>query len=204
MKLMQKSLLATLLLAGVIGTANAASVTYDYLGNDFNIFQTFDPLQGGGIITNTLPSKVGPRITGSATFADGIDNQVTSYMLTDGLNTFDNTTAANPGFNMTFINNNVNTWTISLINDESFQGLEFIYTQLFTQGGEDTAQDQSFFYKEVNGVVLIRDFASNNRLGGSWSLRQEQVSEVPVPAALPLMASALGLFGLARSRKQSV
>ena len=27
------------------------------------------------------------------------------------------------------------------------------------------------------------------------------VSEVPVPAALPLMASALGIFGLSRRRK---
>ena len=31
----------------------------------------------------------------------------------------------------------------------------------------------------------------------------EDISEVPVPAALPLMASALGLFGLSRKRKQT-
>ena len=55
MKLMQKSLLATLLLVGIISTANAATVTYDYLGNDFNSFLTFDPLQGGLIRPNTLP-----------------------------------------------------------------------------------------------------------------------------------------------------
>ena len=34
-----------------------------------------------------------------------------------------------------------------------------------------------------------------------WTL---QVNAVPVPAALPLMASAIGLFGFAKRRKQSV
>ena len=203
MKSMQKSLLATLLLAGIISTANAASVTYDYVGNAFDSFTTFDPLQGGEIGTNTLPQKVGPRITGSATFSDGIDNPVTSYMLSDGLNTIDNTMADSLSFDMTFINNNVNTWVILLINNEGFFGSDFNSTQLLTQN-QSFVVDSSLFFKQENGETLILDTASNGNQGGPWSLRQEQVSEVPVPAALPLMASALGLFGLARSRKQIV
>lgn len=203
MKMIQKSLLATLLLAGIVSTANAASVTYDYVGNNFNFFQTHDPLFGVTFPTDTLPSKVGSRITGSATFADGIDNQVTSYMLTDGLNTIDNTMADSLGFEMTFINNNVNTWFISLVNNEGFFGLDLNSIQLFTQF-QGFGNDTSYFFKQENGQVLIEDLASIGNQGGSWSLRQEQVSEVPVPAALPLMASALGLFGFARSRKQAV
>ena len=202
MKSMQKCLLATLLLAGIVSAANAASVTYDYVGNDFNNFLAFDQVQGGSIVTDTLPSKVGPRITGSATFADGIDNSVTSYMLTDGLNTIDNTMADSLAFEMTFINNSVNTWFIALINNEVRSGFDQISTQLTTQA-QAGILDQSLFQEQENGVFLIQDVGSV-ATQGSWSLRQEQVSEVPVPAALPLMASALGLFGFARSRKQAV
>lgn len=202
MKMIQKSLLATLLLAGIVSTANAASVTYDYVGNNFNFFLTYDPLFGVTFPTDTLPSKVGPRITGSATFADGIDNPVTSYMLTDGINTIDNTTVDSFGFEMTFINNNVNTWFISLVDNEFPSGLDFNSTQLFT-AAQGITTDSSFFSMQESGVFLINEGASNAGQGGSWSLRQEQVSEVPVPAALPLMASALGLFGFARSRKQA-
>ena len=204
MKSMQKSLLATLLLAGIISTANAASVTYDYQGNFFDSFQTFDPLTNGVIISNTLPAKVGPRITGSATFADGIDNPVTSYMLSDGINTIDNTMADSLGFTMSFINNDVHLWSIVLVNNEGNFGLDFNTTQLFTANdvfGLNT--DRSIFSELENGQFTIDDTAFNSDTG-TWTLRQEQVSEVPVPAALPLMASALGLFGLARSRKQFV
>ena len=201
---MQKSLLATLLLASIISTANAASVTYDYQGNFFDSFQTFDPLTNGVIISNTLPAKVGPRITGSATFADGIDNPVTSYMLSDGINTIDNTMADSLGFTMSFINNDVHLWSIVLVNNEGNFGLDFNTTQLFTANdffGLNT--DRSIFSELENGQFTIDDTAFNSDTG-TWTLRQEQVSEVPVPAALPLMASALGLFGLARSRKQFV
>ena len=46
----------------------------------------------------------------------------------------------------------------------------------------------------------------SSRLDGDYDdfvvgLRFQPVSEVPVPAALPLMATALGLFGLSRRRK---
>ena len=202
MKLIQKSLLSTLLLAGIISNANAASVTYDYVGNNFIFFQTYDPISNVSFETNTLPSKVGPRMTGSATFADGIDNSVTSYMLTDGLNTIDNTMADGAGFEMTFNNNNVDTWYISLVNNEGVLGSDFNSTQLFTQF-QGFVIDYSYFQAQENGAFLILDFASITNQG-AWTLRQEQVSEVPVPAALPLMASALGLFGFAKRRKQSV
>ena len=38
---------------------------------------------------------------------------------------------------------------------------------------------------------------------GPVAVPPPNVSEVPVPAALPLMASALGLFGLAKRRKSA-
>ncbi len=202
MKLMQKTMLASLLLAGMLSSANAASVTYDYVGNDFVNFTTYDPLTN--VISNatTVPSHIGPRITGSAAFANGIDNLVTSYMLTDGKNTLDNTMGINPSFFMTFNNNNVDKWAIALASFDTT-----VYIGLSTAGDAFLSlagTDISVYNDTINALTLASDFGSIVGSSGTWTLRNEQVSEVPVPAALPLMASALGLFGFAKRRKQSV
>lgn len=198
MKLMQKTLLASLLLASVMSNAYAATVTYDYVGNDFNIFTAFDPITGGTGGSATLSAVLGPKITGSVTYANGIENGVTSYMLTDSKNTLDNSNSNIPlPFNMTFLNNSVDTWTIVLnttVND--------VFVSLATNN-EGTARDQSYRATSFNGVSII-DVGDIVLSPGLWTLRQEQVSSVPVPATLPLMASALGLFGWARGRKQAV
>lgn len=200
MKLMQKTMLASLLLAGMMSSANAVAVTYDYVGNVFNRFAAIDPLTGNLGLSDTLPSNVGPRITGSATFADGIDNAVTNFILTDGKNTLDNSLAINnPSFYMSFINNNVDTWAIALT---TFDSAKEIGMSLYTSSGNGL--DQSVYYAYTNGQSVANDFADILDSPGTWTLRNEQVSEVPVPAALPLMASALGLFGFAKRRKQSV
>ena len=85
--------IASTLTLALCGTANAASVTYDYLGKDFDTFFINDSTFGVPINTSTLPATIRPRIIGSATFANGIENEVTSYFLTDGFNTLDNATA---------------------------------------------------------------------------------------------------------------
>ena len=192
--------IASAITLALCGTANAASVTYDYLGNDFESFFTLDS-NGITVNTSTLPATIGPRITGSATFADGIENQVTSYFLTDGINTLD-TTLNSPamGFGMTFINGNVDTWNIALstfeIIDSTLKGNGLLS---FFDGF--AGRDASDKYEFINGLLVLDDRGGTlDTAGGSWSLRQEQVSAVPVPAALPLMASALGLFGFARRK----
>ena len=200
MKLMQKTMLAALFLAGVLSSVSAVAVTYDYIGNAFNRFAAIDPITNDVEPTDTLPANVGPRITGSATFADGIDNPVTSYILTDGQNTLDNTMPGVRFFNMTFENNDVNTWRIGLA-----RTVNNVSLSLFTIfDGNLIIEDQSTYLILNNDSLAADDFANILGSPGTWTLRDEQVSEVPVPAALPLMASALGLFGLARSRKQFV
>ena len=84
--------IASAITLALCGTANAASVTYDYVGSVFNKFTVFNPATQNYNETTILPSHLGPRTTGSATFTDGIENPVTSYMLTDGITTFDSTT----------------------------------------------------------------------------------------------------------------
>ncbi|MBC7786828.1 MAG: hypothetical protein H7Z18_05115 [Methylophilaceae bacterium] len=92
MKVVQKLMLSMLLLARVNSTANASTVTYDYVGSDFNAFVILNPSTRSLEISNTLPSTIGPRITGSATFADGIDNPV----LSDGFKTLGSIVSIRP------------------------------------------------------------------------------------------------------------
>ena len=64
-------------------------------------------------------------------------------------------------------------------------------TSLF--GGEDGSVVRDLL-RQTSQFAVIRSSL------GTWTLRQEQVSADPVPAALLLMASALGVFGIARRR----
>ncbi len=199
MKIVQKAMLTTLLLVSAISTANASSVTYDYVGRAFDTYQGYDASVG---YSSTFPSTIGPRITGSATFADGIDNTVTSYMLTDGINTLDSSNVSQYQFNMDFVNNNVNSWSIYLVNNYYNTNN---YSFLNTVRTNNYSIDQSIIYSlNTDGGYQNFDFAYNQYQPGTWTLHQDEVSSVPVPAALPLMASALGLFGFAKRRKQSV
>ncbi len=198
MKIVQKAMLTTLLLVSVISTANASSVTYDYVGSAFDNYSSYDPVTGTGV----LPLTIGPRITGSATFANGIDNPVTSYMLTDGINTLDNSGANQYQFNMDFVNNNVNSWGIYIYNQQIVGNYTYLYTfDNFSTNPFDESLKYTF---NIYGTSGAYDYAFNQNQPGTWTLHQDEVSSVPVPAALPLMASALGLFGFAKRRKQLV
>lgn len=201
---------ATLLTLAMCSTANASSVTYDYLGNNFDSFNAYDGVTGIYNV-DTLPSTIGPRITGSVTFADGIDNAVTSFMLTDGIHTLSNDTInlTNNLFSMTFNNDNVDTWYVNLsADDHLIDANNHNYVQLITVNSNNNdfyTTDVSIF-SQISLYGSQRLYGYGNNLGnyGTWTLHQDEVSSVPVPAALPLMASALGLFGLTRRRKQSV
>ena len=203
--------IASAITLALCGTANAASVTYDYIGNDFDFFRVVDRLTFSDVhIIDTLPPNVGPRITGSATFADGIDNPVTSYFLTDGLRTVDNSFSGinsfidgQSDFLMTFINNNVESWEV-LFDYRSSSDFQFYKNiTLFTNSSLLASGYDFSYYQEDLAGESIRDLA-NSYSKGTWTLREEPVSAVPVPAALPLMASALGLFGFIKRRNQSV
>ncbi len=58
-------------------------------------------------------------------------------------------------------------------------------------------------YKDANGnpFAFLIGFNDSGSLDGDYDDYVVGVSAVPVPAALPLLASALGMFGVARRRK---
>ena len=183
-----------------MSSVNAIAITYDYLGNNFNRFATTDPLTNNLVESNTLPSNIGPRITGSVTFANGINNPVTSYFLSDGLNTLNSSMeGVGLAFNMIFNNTDVSQWVIALTDNSDFTGDPSV--QLVTVNFLNLVMDETFYSRSQD--VDIQDKADLLDSPGTWTLRDEQISEVPVSAALPLMASALGIFGLARRRNKS-
>lgn len=199
MKLMQKITLTSLFLVGIISNANAATVTYDYVGSAFNNFKTINPLTGFISDSNSLPPNIGSRITGSATFANGIDNSITSFTLSDGINTLDNTMTGIRLFNMTFNNSNVDTWSIGLA-----KTVNSVSVSLFTMfDGNLNVEDQATLQSSTIFGLIADDFANIHGSPGTWTQREDQVSAVPVPAALPLMASALGLFGFGAMRRKT-
>lgn len=61
-----------------------------------------------------------------------------------------------------------------------------------------TGYDNALFQSGFDSFVEFSEVSdSRNEVIGSYLVR-ENVSAVPVPAALPLMAAALGIFGIAR------
>ncbi|MGZ8269622.1 MAG: hypothetical protein ACXW1T_00420 [Methylophilus sp.] len=54
--------------------------------------------------------------------------------------------------------------------------------------------------QEVTVESVYVQAIDNNQEGGNQEQKESNVGAVPVPAALPLMASALCIFGIARRR----
>ena len=194
--------IASTLALALCGTANATSVTYDYVGNNFDYFYSYDAVNGNS--NSSLPTSVGPRLTGSATFADGIENAVSNYFLTDGINTVDKADANYYNyFDMTFTDGNVNTWDIIVGNlrDLNNNAYAVDYMSSISNNGYNVDFSQNYGYADqINANTYYQYQANNYNTPGTWTLRQDEVSAVPVPAALPLMASALGLFGFVRRK----
>ena len=87
---------------------------------------------------------------------------------------------------MNFINGDVQFWNILLINSETTEST-VSGLRLESRSDINGVLDLSQYVSFVNLSEYINDtgLVYNN---GTWTLREEQVSAVPVPAALPLMA----------------
>ena len=104
----------------------------------------------------------------------------------------------------TFNNGDIDNWAVSfnerVLGSNDFSS--FVQRGLFTTSdnlSEGNPFDTSFFDQRINNQFFDVESAVNDS-PGTWTLREDQVSAVPVPAALPLMASALGFFGFARRK----
>ena len=115
-------------------------------------------------------------------------------------------------------NSNLSTW---ITNTSGYSGALTLVSSVDSLGGGSTGafdfgnksanyvavhygQAESLFYFK-NGITdFDLNFVEGNfGLSNYRAYSNESPSAVPVPAALPLMASALGIFGLARRRNKS-
>lgn len=208
---MKKTLVVLLLLAGVVSNASATSVTYDYVGNLINRIPN--------IGTENI---VGDNIRITAVFDNLIDNSnntATMVTMTDGVTTittdFNDSLIFKPDFyrndGFGIENGSIVDWSLDFRQGQAIIDLLSEYSGFVSQGGAifQNSFDTAYYIKvdfqnQSNDQNTIIDAKFNFNSPGKWTLREEQVSAVPVPAALPLMASALGLFGFARSRKQVI
>lgn len=175
--------LASLLAAVAIPAA--ASVTYDYVGNDFTSGHDGAPLD----------PELGVRITASVQFDDGVVPNFTG----DGTSHISNASIS------------TNLVSLSLGGNSKFSlfGFELVngeITRWALYGGD---RNDSILLQTQNSNIGLDDFIRDsssipstlreNVVGasGTWS---RVASPVPVPASFLLLGSALGGLGMARRR----
>lgn len=177
-------------LSAMLTATALANTFYSYTGNDFTFadppYTTSDSISGFFTLTSALaPSTTFPTITPTAfSFSDG--QQTLSSSLPTALIIIVNVTTDATG--------NISQWQLDVVN--SISGTQ--NTQLVTC---NTPSNDCFALGNIdttfNFDAGFTTQAYNQAVPGVWS-----VSEVPIPAALPLFASGLGVLGLLAYRKK--
>ena len=145
-------------------------------------------------INNITGDAVGKTYTYGTLFADAGD-----------IVTFQNVSAnAEAGFENFFVNgaesfvNKTNIGTISYLVTTT-GALNFSFTDPVPTTFGNGSSSIAVIGDSLGGFLLLLNDSGN---GDDFDDHAAYVSAVPVPAALPLMASALGLFGISRRKSK--
>ena len=186
----------SLLVAAMLLNTTMASAAF-VVTNTMSPFPNYD-MGANGFVINDFPTFTLVGSNGTDLFGRPEAGWLTTY--TD---TFASDTTIN--FDYTIFTNDDG----GFLYDQAGYLVNDTFTQL------SPLYDPSFFRGPISGSVMVSVLAgelfgfyarSSDNSAGPIILRvdaETSPSAVPVPAALPLMASALGIFGLARRRNKS-
>jgi hypothetical protein len=215
-------LLAAAATIGLATLAEAATVTYDYVGNSFNSMMAAGPAwnpYGTPPLSESmsLGSSINASVTFDAAFVTssftGVVSltQNASYFSSWDISTTGGTYGNSAGgtlkaLSITFSNGLISEWNLE-VTQATATGLPVKWKTQFKQATGPVISDQS---DSVTGLMpsaftITRDVSANP---GTWTrgVVDGPVSEVPLPAALPLFGTAIaamGLFGTRKRRKMS-
>ena len=181
--------LTTLGLAAALLTGNAfASVTYEYVGNDFTV---------GPDATGPINPAFGTRITALVEFTDEVTPDFTGFV---------NSGSAENNFLLSYeISSGPITFVSGDVNSGPITNIQFIFDNgeiISWIMGIISADNHTYLLTLNDGI--LEDFASNNlnsNVNGNFSFDPgtwTRVAPVPVPAAVWLLGSACGLLSLRR------
>ena len=151
----------------------------------------------GGVVDNFPSFTIYGSNSGGSIYGSPVGGWLTTYA-----DTFASDTTVN--FDYLIRTNDVGGW--------GYDSAGYFVNDTFTQL---TPMSSDFFPPPVSGSVMVSVLAgdlfgfyarSNDGTSGRIGMTvnaELSPSAVPVPAALPLMASALGIFGLARRRNKA-
>lgn len=158
------------------GTTAATNAINDFTGGAIGTTYQFGTLSAA--VSNTI----------RFTFLGGVEAGWTNLFV-NGMNVINNKSAVGSTFD--FVTTSAGPLSFRFVSQDGF---------IDNNGSANIAVLQNF---GVHQFVLMLD---DNHQGKHTDFDDHiiGVSQVPVPAALPLMASALGMFGVARRRKTLV
>ena len=185
----------SLLVAAMLLNTTMASAAFVVTNTKFEAPN--DDLGADGGVIGNFPSFTIVGANNAGTYGEPVGGWLTTFA-----DTFASDTTVN--FDYFIRTSDVGGW--------GYDSAGYFVNDIFTQL---TPQSSDFFPPPISGSVMVSVLAgdlfgfyarSDDGYAGSISMRvnaELSPSAVPVPAALPLMASALGAFGIARRRNKS-